>query len=767
MSLCSLSGNPGTVLSLPPVDTSQGEDRLFTPRSAAGLQEATYCADDDTRPCALATMASPRCLSPHTRLHSPPSPQKSGADTSRSSSCHQQSARMLRCTQQAHASVCSRRLNRGTELSAWRSALTKGKLYIRGHANSEERKATLRSSSRYRHRSGKSRISVVKATTPTHSIDTHDCAEHSSSVSLSATQTVRISTPRRGDTSLTRSSERAATHLLGHPAALTTFKPETGSAGGVAVVEGEPPGRTRGLLRTCPGGTVSTKAFPVMPSRSSGFASAPVYAETGGLLGAEARRGATGETFSNHSRKAFGGLGTTNQNRCSHCKAAEDALYRCPCGLAQYCCTTCQHAHWPFHKEVCCHGVRAAQPPTRHCDWCRTPSQTLHQCECGLALYCDTHCQRADWSNHSIVCSTETSTALATALVSGRAPRLRRESATQTAHWQMSVPVFRPTERGDGVDAIENATEVSLNLHTSLPERQGPCEKDGEENILSGSLTWLLFAGAWNAVETPQGTPRRRSHVCETSDHGLHTGANCRSSFLATLHQNRETSAPAPSNADLGSRTPTSPEAAISGGNMGTRRYDVWLAGMNSRSTHSQHNAAGTLYKILYRDTTESQQHSNKSLLDASRVGGWQPLRLTQTGELDHANTSCSLQHQRHKSFPLINHDGHVNHGSQSDFGDHSASAVASPTIRDQPGMVAYLVASRHIIEQKEMSARAAFLREFRLGCARLQMCVLRRREEEERMAILKDEVLWCVLTGNPSCQKLKQELKRFHEACR
>ncbi|CAG9580870.1 hypothetical protein LMJF_33_2420 [Leishmania major strain Friedlin] len=600
--------------------------------------------------------------------------------------------------------------------------------------------------------------------TPTHPTIAHERGGQSSSAVRSITPAVPTTPLGRGAATFVRSGEQAPPQLLVHPAALTALEADTDSAGAAAALDGERSGRRQGPLRTGPSEPVSARVFSVTPSRSTGVASALLNSAANGFLGAAASGGTAGATLSNYSGKSFGGVSTRNQNRCSHCKVAEEVLYRCPCGLARYCCTTCQQAHWPFHEAVCCHAVRALRPPTRHCDWCRTPSQTLRQCGCGFAYYCDMHCQRADWPYHCIVCSTETSTALATALVGGRALRARHEAATQTAHWQISVPVIRPTGRGDGTTAAENATGMSVHLHATLRERHSRSDSDGEDNAFSGSCTRASLAAASDAEATPPKSPRRCSHVRATSEHGSQVGVNSGSGAFAAFHQSRETPVHASSYADPGGRTPTSTQPAIAGGDMGAGQYGVWFAGVNSRSTLSHHHATGTLYKSRHINTSAAQQHRHNPLREGSRAGGSQSPRLSQAGEPDHGAAGASLQNQHHQSSLLTDHHSHAGPASQSELFHGSLSAVAGPAIRDQPGVVTFLVASRHIVEREEVSARAALFRKFRLGCAGLQMRVLGKREEEERMAILKDEVLWCVLTGHPAWKKLMHELQRFHE---
>ncbi|TPP53623.1 diphthamide biosynthesis enzyme Dph1/Dph2 domain protein [Leishmania donovani] len=652
-----------------------------------------------------------------------------------------------------------------TALSAWRTESTEGKVHSRGHANSGRHKLALRSPSQCKQLAQASSTVVANATTSVHPNITHERGGQSSSVDRCITPAVTTTPRGRGAETLVRSGEQALPHLLVHPAALTALQTDTDSVGAAAALDGKLSGRRRGSLRTGPGEPVSARVFSVSRSRSTGVASALLNSGASGLLGAGSSGGTAGATLYNYSGKSFGGVGTRNQNRCSHCKVAEEVLYRCPCGLARYCCTICQHAHWPFHKAVCCHAVRAIRPPTRHCDWCRTPSQTLRQCGCGFAYYCDTHCQRADWSYHCIVCSTEASTTLAAALVGGRALRARREAATQTAHWQISAPVIRPTGRGDGTMAAENATGMSARLHASLHERHSRSGSDGEDNTFSGSCTRASLAAASDAEATPQVSPRRRSHVRAASEHGSQVGVDSGSGAFATLHQNRETPVRASNYADPGGRTTTSTQAAIAGGDMGAGQCGVGLAGMNSRSTLSHHNATGTLYKSRHINTSATQQHWHNPLLDGSRAGGPHSLRLSQPGEPNHGAADAFLQHQHHQSSLLTDHHRYVSHASQLELIDRSLFAMAGPTIRDQPGVVAFLVASRHIVEKEEISARAALFRKFRLGCVGLQMRVLGKREEEERMTILKEEVLWCVLTGHPAWKKLTQELQRFREA--
>ncbi|CBZ30049.1 hypothetical protein, unknown function [Leishmania mexicana MHOM/GT/2001/U1103] len=694
---------------------------------------------------------SPLRIPPRTEPQSPSSGLRSGVDNSRSPSRHQQPPHASRPPRRDCVSTHSRRLSGSTALPAWCTESTGDNVHGRGHVNSARHRFALRSPSPCKQLARASSTVLSNETTSTHPNITHACGGHSGSVDSSLTPAVTTTPLGREDATLVRSGERVPAHLLVHPAALTATESDTGSARAAAALDGKRSRRIRGPLRTGSGEPGSARVFSVTPSRSTDVASALLNSGASGALGTGVSGGTVGATLSNYPDKTFGGVGTRNRSHCSHCKVAEEVLYCCPCGLARYCCTTCQHAHWPFHKVVCCHAVRAIRPPTRHCDWCRAPSQTLRQCGCGSAYYCDTHCQREDWSYHCIICSSETSTALATALVGGRVVRARREAATQTAHWQISAPVVHRTGRGDGTTTAENATGMSVHLHRSLHERHGRSDSDGEDNTSCGS--------------SMRASRRRRSHARAMLEHGSQVGVDSGSGAFTTFRQNGETTVRASSYADTGGRTATSTQAAIAYDGMDAGQYGAGFAEMNSRSMLSHHHATGTLYKSLHINTSAAQQQWHNSLLDGSGVGWSQSLRLSQGGEPNHRAAGASLQHQHHQSSLLTDHHMYVNHASQLELMDRNLFPVASPTTRDQPGVVAFLVASRHILEREEISARAALFRKFRLGCTGLQMRVLGKREEEERMTILKDEVFWWVRTGNPAWRKLTQELQRFYEA--
>ncbi|KAG5494440.1 hypothetical protein GH5_02459 [Leishmania sp. Ghana 2012 LV757] len=580
---------------------------------------------------------------------------------------------------------------------------------------------------------------MVSAVTSPHPSSTHDCNACISALGRSTTPTATIATLDSGDAAACSPSGQARRSLLcPTPSAATTSG--AGSVGS-AVVD-------------------SAKQ-----SSKAGVASALLPSGAGGFPVAGANSGGVDATLSHSTGETFGGVGSATKRHCSHCKVADEVLYLCPCGLARYCGTACQRAQWPFHKAICGHAVRAIRPPMRRCDWCRTSSQTLRQCGCGYAYYCDTLCQRTDWPHHCAVCSMVASQALTTTLAGPRALRARREVATQTAHWQICAPVIHPTRRRNCSTVADNAAGARFRRHRSRRGQHLQPGSDGEDSAFSASSSRSSLEAAVDATVTPKMSSRYRSCSRALSENEPPVGMSSVSGNSTTFGQNRAVTVRASSGAAPRSRTATSTDTATAGGETNAAHHDVGFAWMDSCSTRRRYCATHSLYNSLYISKTATLQHAHNPLADASRFRGSPPLRRNQVEGPSNGVTGTFFPLHHYWPSPSTEHCTYLSHAGESELSGRNLSTVGGAALRDQPGVVACLVASRHILEREEMQARMMLFGKFRLDCGELDMRELKKREEEERMLILKEEVLWCVLTGYPSWRRLKQEPQRLHKA--
>lgn len=442
-----------------------------------------------------------------------------------------------------------------------------------------------------------------------------------------------------------------------------------------------------------------------------------------------------------------------SKEHCSHCKVEDEELYLCPCGLARYCSTTCQRAHWSFHRAVCSNAVRAVEPSWRRCDWCGTSSQTLRRCGCGFAYYCDVHCQRADWPYHRLVCSTVTSEAIVTALLGGPAPRTTREAATQTAHWQINVPVLRSLARPDA--SAQDSRGVSGYASTSQP-----CPLTGSDSFGEA------YSPVGNSVANNLSFPRLSRTQPLPWEHNSQLPAE--SVYTdTTLSNSRSTSAMATAGHDGVSATGhvdpahrTLRSHVHSGGGGGGNGASPRAS--SSRHSQQAHHRSGSLYESL--NLTASQQeplstamvhfHSDTEMSPTASKG--------LTGQSNVSVVKCATL-----SGVIIGPGSRHSYGvSEMDAaGDGTgvsnsipSSAVFSP-VRDQPSLLAFAATSQRKIESDEQKEWAELNRQFYVERVSIELKVLPRLEEEQRMVILKEEVMWCVVTGNPTAKDLKQRL--------
>ena len=84
---------------------------------------------------------------------------------------------------------------------------------------------------------------------------------------------------------------------------------------------------------------------------------------------------------------------------CHHplCSPVKPATFRC-CTAAAFCSDRCMRTD-PTH--TCrCSGCKRRAARCRHCGKTSLRASDLSRCSCGLALYCDAVCQKADWKCH-------------------------------------------------------------------------------------------------------------------------------------------------------------------------------------------------------------------------------------------------------------------------------------------------------------------------------------------------------------------------------
>ncbi|KAK7201352.1 MYND finger containing protein [Novymonas esmeraldas] len=764
MSIFSPSSSPGVVHDLPHVGGVPRAGRSTTPGSGRGSPAGGQRGGSVVvpRPSSTVRHTSQR-LSSYPGARRPSSAPRTGTGTGTGGSGHRSPSYFPQASpvsRSPHRSSSSRRSPRrgggGNERSGDYTSLNWGD-------------AAPRSPSRREPQHGRLASAAAAAAAPTTSPHLHGTygrgSGGSSTLGRSGSGTAPGTMAPSAAATAGSSSGRARAHLLLQPAALSTSVSGTFAMSGAAPLDGGPLGRLPSPPRASAGESVTASMFsPATPSRGGGAASVLLNAGASAFLTAatgasggsgSAPAGVGGVTLSSAATgNTFGAaVGVAHQHLCTHCKVAEEVLYRCPCGLARYCSTTCQRAHWPVHKAVCKHVVRAVHPPTKRCDWCHTSSQTLRQCGCGFAYYCDTQCQRADWVYHCIVCSTVNRETLATALVGGRPLRTRREAATQTAHWQISVPVIQPAGPGDG------AAGTSFSMHHNSPNRRfrsdsddADDDDDDDRSAFSDSTVSSSSAAVVDASTPPRvSLSQQRSQRRAASEYGSQANGESGSAASVTLHHSRESPACTSGYADPTVRTHVSMHHRPSGG-------------APSRSVRSHHHATSSLYNSLHVSSSAVMSHPHYQAPDSVCETGALSARLLHGASSSPIAGASASRHHSHHHFmsASTDHHEHPSYGHDGDAvgGDRvHGSAVAGCTAREQPGVVAFLLAARHIIEREETKSRAALFRKFQLGCAELHMRVLGKREEEARMEVLKEEVLWCVLTGNPAWKRLRQAL--------
>lgn len=426
-----------------------------------------------------------------------------------------------------------------------------------------------------------------------------------------------------------------------------------------------------------------------------------------------------------------------SKEHCSHCKAVDEALYLCPCGLARYCSTACQHAHWSLHRSVCSNAVRTTESSQRRCDWCESTSASLRRCGCGFAFYCDVDCQRADWAYHRLVCSTVASEAIVAALLGGPAPRTIREAATQTAHWQIHVPVLRSQARPEGgTDSYAVSGYGSTSLQTSQQ-----CGFTGSDSFGDGRS----FA---DGVSAPNGSSYPRSNRTQPPawEHHSHfqgdsvytdgTSSTSRSTSAAPLSHAEPSIRHARSSSAVSPRTPSS---RLHPPPRPTSVYDSLYLNTSQQ-------------ELLTPPTAHLRNDSEGGLMTSKTVWAG-PQGFLKSTTLSSGIAGLSSRH----SYAMSEGDGVDTNGNTN-----GVSPLPSfVSVRDQPSLLAFAATSLRIVESDEQKEWVELCRQFHEARIKLELRVLPKLEEEQRMAILKEEVMWCVVTGGPAARQLKEQVTR------
>jgi hypothetical protein len=443
------------------------------------------------------------------------------------------------------------------------------------------------------------------------------------------------------------------------------------------------------------------------------------------------------------------------KEHCSHCKVEDEALYLCPCGLARYCSTTCQRAHWSFHRTVCCNSVRAVSLSWRRCDWCGLSSQTLRRCGCGFAFYCDVHCQRADWPYHRLVCSTVANKTIVASLLGGPAPRTTREAATQTAHWQINVPVLRSLARPDVSGSVLTPADsrgmsgyAFSNNHASPQHGFTGSGSFGEARFLDGN-------GGTNGSSFPRSS-RTQPPLWEHNSQ-LPNDSVCSD---ATSSNSRSTSAAGAVGC-----------AGTAGQHIDPARRLSRSSGVGSvvsphtpsrRQSRHPHHRPNSFYESLNL-TPSSLEPPSPSTMQFRNDANTSPTTSKQMGHsgasfAKHTMMSSAVSGvgSRH-SYATSELDG----GDAAGTGNGASPASSVATVRDQPSLFAFAATSKRKIESDEQKEWRELCRQFQLERISIELRVLPKLEEEQRVAILKEEVMWCIVTGNRAAKALKQQLLR------
>ncbi|KPA81066.1 hypothetical protein ABB37_04427 [Leptomonas pyrrhocoris] len=433
----------------------------------------------------------------------------------------------------------------------------------------------------------------------------------------------------------------------------------------------------------------------------------------------------------------------SSKEHCSFCKAVDTALYLCPCGLARYCSTVCQHAHWSLHRTVCGNSVHAVEPSWRRCDWCGRASQTLRRCACGVVYYCDVDCQRADWPYHRLVCSTVGSAAVVAALLGGPAPRTTREAATQTAHWQINVPVRRSIARSD---VALDSRGVSGYASTSVPPSQqyafAESESFAETRFLEGSSS-----------ESEPSFPRSNRTQPPPWAHGSPAPGDSALTDASLLSSN-STSATAAGRTGVAGHM--DPARRLSPSRVGNVLRPHTSSG---RRTPNPHPRPQSFYESLC--LTASQQGSSspstahfRSYTDASSTiskgTGHSSVGFTKSTTMSSGIIGAGSRYP----YAVSEAEGAGNSSNVS-------PAISMSPVRDQPSLLAFAATSQRKIESDEQKEWAELCRQFHVDRISIELMVLPKLEEEQRMTILKEEVMWCIVTGYPAAKSLKQRVLR------
>ncbi|KAG5495217.1 hypothetical protein JKF63_02272 [Porcisia hertigi] len=765
MSLSFQSGDPGLDFPLPHVNTLNQGNHSISPRNARNSRVTARVGEGDDKVFAPAEATSAQPVAPHRHLHR--SFPLLNSARSRSASSHQQPSRAYPAAHCECAAPPPQRHSDSLALPGRRDERNSDAA-PRGHYPYYEAHEVVRPSPSqpkqpYRLSSTANSAALASA----HPCTAHDRGGGSNKLGRSITATAMTNPLEGGGVApFVKSNGQEHPHSPTHPSTLPVTASGAQSLSNAAPLDVEPHGQTLDPLRSGPREGGSVALVSVEPNRGLGVVPTVLHREASCFRGASPSGKYLGEDLSNVLGNTFGEANPTTKSSCSRCKVVEEVLYSCPCGLARYCCTTCQRAHWPSHKAVCNHAVQATHPPTQRCDSCRRTSQTLRQCRCGFAFYCDTDCQRSDWPHHSPVCDITASQVLATALMCGRqAPRTRREAATQTVHWQINVHAVQSITRAEGLSGADCTPGMSASLHTSLHNRHVQSDSDEATDSFAGSSAQSSFMTLVDAIGASHLSSSRCTGVRAPSEHGLQVGADSGFGASETFHQNHEASVRTSSGLDVTRRTPTSTHTPLWAGDTGASHHGLSSARILSRSTHStrSHHYTSVHYNNVCMSATTVGHHTDNPLLDASSVvGGSQSLHWNQTASQSHGAAGAAPTHHHCQTSLSSDPRTYVNYASVSEIGDRIPTTVVSAAAPDQLGVFAFFVASRQVIEREESRERATLFRSFRIGGAQLHMRLLGRKEEEERICILKEELLWRVVTGNPAWKKLKQEVRQF-----
>lgn len=446
--------------------------------------------------------------------------------------------------------------------------------------------------------------------------------------------------------------------------------------------------------------------------------------------------GRMGESFFHDSRRSTilgNNLMGSRNTACSHCKMAESVLYACPCGLASYCSTSCQRSHWTVHKKMCRNGVKGTFAPCRRCDWCGTVSDTMRQCQCSRAFYCNLHCQLEDRPIHRCMCRqlpsqspiaaapSALSLTAAAAAAAGCQPRCH--VSTQTAHWEISVPSLRPSTGAERPISLSPLPQPgSFSAGSEGPSVEGkattgtppPGQRRSRLSMsmsgYSGGPATAAAGAAPAAVEQPT---RLGASFLHRVDGAAHFDPPMRSG-----HKYPSAS---------GSYVLHFPGRAVLAG--GARRDGGLSFSIHSRAPSMLGEPPGA--------TLVTPGRSAASIVATSSSAPKAPME------------SVSFCHE----------------GYEMDLPNSATTPVVSMASfpRDHPTLVVFLMAARQLIETEETKERQAMLQRFHLRRLTMELTQLRDAEEEQRMVLLREEVMWLVSTGFPAWKKLKDAIFRFY----